>query len=77
MEFESIYKEEACGMRDYLTSSTALNEGMIEAVWQGGSASRFSKDVAAQACSDRTSQQQRWGWEIDHIKLVSKGGTEI
>ena len=59
----------------------SFDEATIEAVWQKGtpepSYAGFRKDVCG-ASMQRTNygKQEKWGWEIDHIKPVSKGGTD-
>lgn len=58
-----------------------FDEATIEAVWHKGKPEPgfpgFRKD-ACHASMQRTDYgtQERWGWEIDHIKPVSKGGTD-
>jgi hypothetical protein len=59
----------------------SFDEETIEAVWQKGTPepaySGFRKDVCG-ASMQRTNhgKTQQWGWEIDHKKPVSKGGTD-
>ena len=58
----------------------AFDEGTIEAVWQKGtpeSFPHFRKDVCgASMFRPNFGKEERWGWEIDHIKPVSQGGTD-
>jgi hypothetical protein len=57
------------------------DEATIEAVWKKGTVKAnlptFRKDSCG-ASMDRPKygQAERWGWEIDHIKPVAKGGTD-
>jgi hypothetical protein len=59
----------------------SFDEATIKAVWQKGTPepgyTGFRKDTCG-ASMQRTDygKQERWGWEIDHIKPVSKGGTD-
>jgi hypothetical protein len=59
----------------------SFDEATIKAVWQKGRPgpgyTGFRKDICG-ASMQRTDygKQERWGWEIDHIKPVSKGGTD-
>jgi len=69
-------------MRYYNTKSDggSFDEATIEAVWQRGtpdSYQGFRKDVCG-ASMHRTKygKQEQWGWEIDYIMPVSKGGTD-
>ena len=69
--------------RSYSTkgSGSPFDENTIEAVWQKGTPepqySSFRKDKCG-ASMQRTKygQTEQWGWEIDHIKPVSKGGSD-
>lgn len=68
--------------RNYSTKrdGLAFDEGTIEAVWKKGEESGYSgfrKDKCG-AHMQRTNygKTERWGWEIDHIKPVSLGGTD-
>ena len=59
----------------------AFDEETIEAVWQKGTPepgySSFRKDACNASMSrSRYGLTEQWGWEIDHIKPVSKGGTD-
>ena len=63
------------------TSGGGFDERTIEAVWQKGKPEpaypSFRKD-ACNASMQRTKygKTEQWGWEIDHIKPVAKGGTD-
>lgn len=61
-------------------SGGSFDEATIEAVWQKGkpeSYSGFRKDVCeASMQRSKYGKTEQWGWEIDHIKPVSKGGTD-
>jgi hypothetical protein len=53
----------------------------IEAVWQKGTHepnyTSFRKDKCGASIQRRKyGKTEQWGWEIDHIKPVSKGGTD-
>ena len=69
-------------MRSYNTKSDggSFDEATIEAVWQKGtpeSYASFRKDhCGASMHRPKYGKQEQWGWEIDHIKPVSKGGTD-
>jgi hypothetical protein len=70
-------------MRTFSSKSDGkpFDEATIKAVWEKGTPESsfpgFRKDVC-HASMQRTDygKQERWGWEIDHIKPVSKGGTD-
>jgi len=58
-----------------------FDEAIIEAVWKKGAAeaqyASFRKDpCGASMQRSKYGQTVPWGWEIDHIKPVSKGGTD-
>lgn len=59
----------------------AFDEVTIEAVWQKGTPEpqypSFRKDKCG-ASMQRTKygKTEQWGWEVDHSKPVSKGGTD-
>jgi len=61
------------------TDGRPFDEKTIEAVWQKGTPEpkypSFRKDKC-DASMQRTKygKTEQWGWEIDHIKPVSKGG---
>jgi len=69
-------------MRDRNTRAYggSFDEATIEAVWEKGtpeSFSYFSKDACgASMFRPNFGKEERWGWEIDHIKPVSLGGTD-
>ena len=53
----------------------------IEAVWCKGTPdpeyTSFRKDTCGASMQRRRyGKPEKWGWEIDHIKPVSKGGTD-
>jgi len=60
---------------------SSFDEATIEAVWQKGTPepqySSLRKDTCG-ASMQRANygKTEQWGWEIDHIKPVSKGGTD-
>ncbi len=69
--------------RNYNTKSDGktFDEQTIEAVWKKGTSEpdfpSFRKDVCgASMHRPKYGKLEKWGWEIDHIKPVSKGGTE-
>ena len=58
-----------------------FDEATIEAVWRKGvpepGLAIFRKDACnASMRRDYHGKTQQYGWEIDHIKPVSKGGTD-
>lgn len=63
------------------TSGGSFSDATIEAVWQKGTPepaySGFRKDKCnASMQRSKYGETVQWGWEIDHIKPVSKGGTD-
>ena len=59
-----------------------FDQAIIEAVWQkgtpDGNLSAFRKDkCGASMQRQKYGKTEKWGWEIDHIKPVSKGGTNL
>jgi len=59
----------------------SFDEATIEAVWQKGkpepNLSNYRKDICgASMYRPKYGKQEQWGWEIDHIEPVSKGGTD-
>lgn len=62
-------------------NGSSFDESIIEAVWEKGkiepSYQGFRKDTCG-ASMQRTKygKLEQWGWEIDHIKPVSLGGTD-
>ena len=63
------------------TSGGSFSDATIEAVWQKGTPepaySGFRKDkCTASMQRSKYGETVQWGWEIDHIKPVSKGGTD-
>lgn len=58
-----------------------FDEKTIEAVWQKGTPepqySNFRKDkCSASMQRSKHGKTEQWGWEVDHIKPVAKGGTD-
>jgi len=58
-----------------------FDERTIEAVWQKGTPEpqypSFRKDqCGASMHRPKYGNAEQWGWEIDHIKPVSRGGTD-
>ena len=63
------------------TDGKGFDESTIEAVWQKGTQEpnypSYRKDVCGASMQrQKYGKQEQWGWEIDHIKPVSKGGTD-
>ncbi|MBI3632556.1 MAG: HNH endonuclease [Candidatus Vogelbacteria bacterium] len=63
------------------TDGRSFSESFIEAVWQKGTPEpgypSYRKDkCGASMQRSRHGKTEQWGWEIDHIKPVSKGGTD-
>ena len=59
----------------------AFDAATIEAVWKKGTQEAglnfFRKDPCGASIErSRYGKPEQWGWEIDHIKPVSKGGTD-
>jgi hypothetical protein len=69
-------------MRTFSSKSDgkSFDEATIEAVWRKGTLEPlegFQKDVCgASVLRSKYGKQEQWGWEIDHIKPVSKSGTD-
>jgi hypothetical protein len=64
-----------------LSNGKSFEESTIEAVWQKGTLDpgfkTFRKDVCgASMLRSNYGKHEDWGWEIDHIEPVSKGGTD-
>jgi len=64
-----------------LVEGKAFDEERIEAVWKKGTPeanySSFRKDTCGASMQrQKYGKQEQWGWEIDHIKPVAKGGTD-
>jgi 5-methylcytosine-specific restriction endonuclease McrA len=62
-------------------SGHAFDEETIEAVWQKGIPEpeypSFRKDACGASMQrGKYGLTEKWGWEIDHIKPVAKGGTD-
>lgn len=61
--------------------SQPFDESTIEAVWQKGIPEpdfpSFREDVCGASMQrQKYGTQEQWGWEIDHIKPVAKGGMD-
>jgi hypothetical protein len=57
------------------------DEQTVEAVWQKGTPepayAGFRKDVCSASMQrSKYGKTEQWGWEIDHIKPLAKGGTD-
>lgn len=68
-------------VRSTKSDSSSFDEATIEAVWQKGTPEplypTFRKDkCGASMQRNRYGKTEQWGWEIDHIKPVSKGGSD-
>jgi len=60
---------------------SGFNEDTIEEVWKKGevepSYSNFRKDECGASMQyTKYGKTEKWGWEVDHIKPVSSGGTD-
>lgn len=69
--------------RNHNTTGTGgrFDDATIEAVWQKGtpepSYAGFRKDICSASMQrSKYGQTVQFGWEIDHIKPVAKGGTD-
>ena len=67
--------------RNTKANGSSFDSITIEAIWRKGtpesglSQLMFRKDTCGASMShDRYGKTEQWGWEIDHIKPVSKGG---
>jgi len=62
------------------SNGSSFDESTIEAVWQKGTPESyvsFRKDkCSASMQRGKYGKTEQWGWEIDHIKPVSKGGID-
>ena len=70
--------------RNYNAKATgsSFDEETIEAVWEKGkpepNLTNFRKDTCdASMHRNKYGKEEQWGWEIDHIKPVSKGGGDV
>jgi hypothetical protein len=64
-----------------MVDGSPFDRATVEAVWQKGTPEplylSFRKDVCgASMHRDKYGKTEQWGWEIDHIRPVSKGGTD-
>jgi hypothetical protein len=62
-------------------SGGGFDEATIEAVWLKGTPepqfAGFRKDVCGASMQrSKYGRTEQWGWGIDHIKPVAKGGTD-
>lgn len=62
-------------------NGSSFDESIIEEVWKKGKVdpkySSFRKDTCgANMQHAKYGKLEQWGWEIDHIKPVSLGGTD-
>jgi hypothetical protein len=63
------------------TSGGSFDVATVEAVWKKAkddpAYTVFKKDACgASIRRDDYGKAEKWGWEIDHIKPVAKGGTD-
>jgi len=63
------------------TRGGAFDEAIIDRVWQKGTPepgySGFRKDACGASMQrGKHGKTEQFGWEIDHIKPVAKGGTD-
>lgn len=64
------------------TSGGSFNDATVEAVWQKGASVPGYPNYRTDKCKALMQRTQygdtssKYGWEIDHIKPVSKGGTD-
>jgi len=63
------------------TRGESFDEKTIEAVWAKAKPepnhTGFSKDTCGASMQrSKHGKTEQWGWEIDHVKPVAKGGTE-
>ena len=63
------------------SSGGSFDEKTIEAVWKKGtpepSYAGFSKDTCGASMQrSKYGETTTWGWEIDHVKPVAKGGSD-
>jgi hypothetical protein len=67
--------------RNTHSNGNRFDDATIEAVWRKATPEpqypSFSKDkCGASMCRSKYGKTEQWGWEIDHIKPVSKGGSD-
>lgn len=63
------------------TNGSTFDEQTVESVWQKGDPEpqypSFRKDVCGASMQrSKYGKTEKYGWEIDHIKPASKGGTD-
>ena len=63
------------------TRGSGFDEQTIEAVWKKGKPEPGYEGFRKDACNasmqrSKYAKTEQWGWEIDHIKPVAKGGTD-
>lgn len=73
-------------MANKTSAGTAFDEDVIQKIWEkarpvaGQDPARVRKDICGAIIHredfNRTSRTLSFGWEIDHIKPLSKGGTD-
>jgi len=74
---------ETCMARNHGTRSDGqpFDKETIEAVWRKGTPEGHYAGFRKDACNasmhlSKYGMTDQWGWEIDHIKPVSMGGTD-
>ncbi len=68
-------------VRNTKSDGNSFDEQTIEAVWQKGTPEpqypSFRKDTCGASMQrNKYGKTEQWGWEIDHIRPVSKGGSD-
>jgi hypothetical protein len=63
------------------TRGGSFDEKTIEAVWQKGTPEpgyyNFRKDACGASMQrNKYGKTEKWGWEIDHIEPIAKGGSD-
>ena len=63
------------------TSGESFDDKTVEAVWQKGTPEPQYPSYRKDKCGASMQRQkygktEQWDWEIDHIKPVSRGGTD-
>lgn len=63
------------------SGGSSFDERTIEAVWQKGASDPQYPGYRKDQCNiwmkrDKYGRTEQYGWEIDHIRPVSKGGTD-
>lgn len=62
-------------------NGSSFDEATIEAVWSKGTPEPMYPGYRKDKCGasmkrDKHGKTEQYGWEIDHIKPISKGGTD-